>query len=247
MTDWIEWAGGENPVLGRMVEVQRRYRRGMKPSGNVYPSSEFYWGHRPEGRGRGDDIIAYRLAAQPASEQVGMSEANAPKDSPAPTAPVGVDREKVARIIDPMAFDVHRYVHRKNEAAWAENKAKRLEVAFAKADAILALSASPQPGEGGSGEAVPVAWRAKLADEPGWVMLKWEPIEDRLGYHSVQPLYDHPAPASRDGALADALDDEVYRALAKCMDVGSARQTLKSALAALSTVSRGGFSPVEEQ
>lgn len=48
----------------------------------------------------------------------------------------GPAREEVARIIDPMAFDLSRYVHRKNLAGWVLNKAERADRALAKADAI---------------------------------------------------------------------------------------------------------------
>jgi len=60
MTDeWIEWAGGENPVPGHSVEV--RYRYGEVDS--VVASSErFRWGHPWITGGDNDlDIIPYRV------------------------------------------------------------------------------------------------------------------------------------------------------------------------------------------
>lgn len=57
--DWIEWAGGENPVPGQMVEA--RFRGGAT---EVDLSDDWYWQHS----GCHSDLVAYRLAAQPKQE-----------------------------------------------------------------------------------------------------------------------------------------------------------------------------------
>jgi hypothetical protein len=56
--------------------VRCRYHDG-KEDDRDWLSEEVAWDTNPDGK---PYMAAYRLAAQPASEQVGMSEANAPKD-----------------------------------------------------------------------------------------------------------------------------------------------------------------------
>lgn len=79
MTDWIEWHGGENPVPGRVVDVRCRDRRAMQCGPQL--SEHFQWFHDDDER---SDIIAYRLAAQPASEQVGTDEPSGEGVNPNP-------------------------------------------------------------------------------------------------------------------------------------------------------------------
>lgn len=57
MEGWIEWAGGENPVPGKLVRVT--VRQGTK---TIFPSKseKWRWSHRESGY----DIIAYRVVEE---------------------------------------------------------------------------------------------------------------------------------------------------------------------------------------
>ncbi|EOO0160698.1 hypothetical protein BO117_RS13770 [Escherichia coli] len=54
---WIEWAGGENPVPGKIIKY--KMRSGIKSVG-CYGSQSVRWKHV----GSGDDIIAYRVVEE---------------------------------------------------------------------------------------------------------------------------------------------------------------------------------------
>ncbi|KQW79756.1 hypothetical protein [Brevundimonas sp. Root1279] len=156
----------------------------------------------------------------------------------APTAPVGVDREVLERIrgdITDLRAEHEVMVGASDPSQWT------IDVSVSDLEAILAaLSASPQPGEGGSGE--PACW----ISPKGLELLALGKPEVRalvqIGRDDdyAKPLYDHPASDSRDGALIDqitallAIENPSHRI------PGHARELLSRALAALSIVGGGG-------
>lgn len=101
----------------------------------------------------------------------------------APPAPVGGDREKIARIIDPSAWSVS--LHRGNLA-----RAAAQQDALAKADAILALSSPPSGGEGLSSFQSPAAPSipveptsgSSAPDAEGWIAFAGG--ERPVGFHA---------------------------------------------------------------
>jgi len=52
-SDWVEWAGGKQPV-GDMQEVEFQRRDGVTDTANA---GWFDWGHN----GDHDDVVAYRI------------------------------------------------------------------------------------------------------------------------------------------------------------------------------------------
>jgi hypothetical protein len=60
-TDWIEWAGGENPVPGQRVDV--RFRDGDVSEDE--PSRDWEWGELSSD----DSIIAYRVLPTPPADR----------------------------------------------------------------------------------------------------------------------------------------------------------------------------------
>ncbi len=56
MSEWIEWAGGEQPA-GRQDRVEVRFRDGTQDNG---PSGIYGWDHD----GEDGDIIAYRVVKE---------------------------------------------------------------------------------------------------------------------------------------------------------------------------------------
>jgi hypothetical protein len=134
----------------------------------------------PDGFGTCDDVIKYALDQAKANVLHTLAAL-----SPAPTAPVGVDREKVIEII--RAEMVPRKPGWKGDPAVC-------------ADAIMDLfaSASPQPGEGGSGASKWGAARNLFVSyaERFTNATRYEEasaIADDAA-RKFDALYDHPAP-----------------------------------------------------
>lgn len=67
--EWIEWAGGECPI-NRETEVSVKFRDGETSAEN-HPAGSYRWYHSAQPYSRGDDIIAYRIIPERATNQNG--------------------------------------------------------------------------------------------------------------------------------------------------------------------------------
>nr|WP_186806357.1 hypothetical protein [Pantoea agglomerans] len=67
--EWIEWAGGECPI-SRETEVSVKFRDGETSAEN-HPAGSYRWYHSAQSYSRGDDIIAYRIIPERATNQNG--------------------------------------------------------------------------------------------------------------------------------------------------------------------------------
>lgn len=127
---WMPWSGGENPVGDAVVEIKLRNNATSTETASGFP-----WSH--DECTSYADIIAFRLA---------------------PTAPVeasGSERERLARAIDPYAWDDAQYAEPGGKGQqWSQEAARKA------ADRVLALR--PQP----SGETRKLLERAAaIADD----------------------------------------------------------------------------------
>jgi hypothetical protein len=142
-----------------------------------------------------DDLAEYDAATEALRlniEEWGLTAASL-RAPPADTARAGeVDREAIARIVDPRAWELHDLGAFKDYADQTAAIAKSL----AKADAILALSAAPTPTQEGKEDGVSVAESGgSPAQEPaktdgshaaGWRSIDSAPPEQKLllGYRN---------------------------------------------------------------
>lgn len=131
-SDWIEWAGGENPVPGETVEVRTR---GERDAGTFCKdprlSGSFIWTRRSDGREQDGDIIAYRVVPSQAQE---------------PSVPAG---EGVLGQPVPDAF-IAGFLHGIGRQPWEDmhDYAAVTALAYAKGEALSAAPVQADSTEG---------------------------------------------------------------------------------------------------
>lgn len=176
--------------------------------------------------------------------------------SPAPTAPVGVDSQDLVLVPRVAAMVARIIINERKDSYLFGDTLSALEAAI-NSDA---LSAFPQPGEGGSGEPFAWAWRWNDGAPEEWFAGVSLPVITASSANEiveVKPLYDHPASDSRDGVVSDedayALGRAALESVKKCLGlhIELTRQTgvteLGRQVAALSIVGGGGALRAQER